>query len=255
VPEGGVLSSLEVREGTQVKRGQVLARFDRTKAESSFLESDAKAAGLRASVARLNAEVYGGQPRFPPQTARYPEFQASQMSLFTKRQSALNEEVAALEKSLLLVRAELDMNLPLVALGDVSKAEVLKLQRQVADIEGQVTNRRNKYLQDSQAEAAKAQEELAGVLQIVAQRKEQLSYTELRSPMDGIVRNVRMTTLGGVAKPGEEIMQIVPVDDTLLVEARIKPADVAYFQKFYDLFHEKGIFEKRVMVEPLLYKG
>ncbi len=230
VPEGGVLSSLEVREGAPVKRGQMLARFDRTKAESSYLESDAKAAGLRATVARLNAEVFGGQPGFPPQTARYPEFEASQMSLFKKRQSALHEEVAALEKSLLLVRAELDMNLPLVALGDVSKAEVLKLQRQVADIEGQVTNRRNKYLQDSQADAAKAQEELAGVLQIVAQRKEQLSYTELRSPMDGIVRNVRMNTLGGVAKPGEEIMQIVPVDDALLVEARIRPADVAFIK-------------------------
>lgn len=214
VPEGGVLDALPVREGTQVKRGQLLARFDKTKAEAGYLESAAKAAALRASVARLQAEVFGGSPRFPPELADYPEFRANQLALFGKRQAAVREEIAALEKSRALVKEELDMNLPLLGSGDVSKAEILKLQRQVADIQGQITNRRNKYLQDCQTDLGKAEEDLAGVLQIVAQRREQLGFTEVRSPMDGIIRNVRLTTLGGVAKPGEEIMQIVPVTMT-----------------------------------------
>ena len=228
VPEGGVLDDLPVREGAPVKRGQLLARFDKTKAEAGYLESAAKAAALKGSAARLHAEVFGGEPKFPPELAQYPEFRANQLALFNRRQAAVREEVAALEQSLALVKAEFDMNMPLLNTGDVSRAEILKLQRQIADIQGQITNRRNKYLQDSQTELGKAQEDLAGVLQIVAQRKEQLGFTEVRSPMDGIVRNVRLTTLGGVARPGEEIMQIVPVDDDLIVEAKVKPADIAF---------------------------
>ncbi|NTV09404.1 MAG: HlyD family type I secretion periplasmic adaptor subunit [Zoogloea sp.] len=228
VSDGGVLAELPVHEGTQVKRGQLLARFDQTKAEASYLESASKAAALRASVARLNAEVFGGTPKFPPALAAYPELLTNQQTLFNKRQSALHEEISALTQSMELVKTELEMNLPLLKSGDVSKAEILKLQRQVVDIQAQITNRRNKFLQDAQTELVKAQEDLEGVQQIVTQRKEQLGFTQVRAPMDGIVRNVRLTTLGGVAKPGEEIMQIVPLDDDLIIEAKVKPADIAF---------------------------
>ena len=74
VPEGGVLAEMLVAEGTQVKRGQLLARLDRTKAETDYLEGAAKAAALLAAAARLTAEVYGGQPVFPPEIADYPDF-------------------------------------------------------------------------------------------------------------------------------------------------------------------------------------
>ena len=227
-PDGGVLAALPVREGAQVKRGELLARFDKTRTEAGYLESAAKAAALKATVARLNAEIFGGRPKFPPELAKYPEFRTTQLALFNKRQAALREEIGALEQSRALIKAELDMNLPLLKTGDVSRAEILKLQRQAADIQGQITNRRNKYLQDTQTDLAKAQEDLAGVLQILAQRKEQLDYTEIRAPMDGVVRNVRLTTLGGVAKPGEEIMQIVPLNDDMIIEAKVKPADIAF---------------------------
>lgn len=228
VMEGGVLSELPVREGSSVKRGQLLARFDHTKAEASYLESAAKSAALKATVARLNAEIFGGTPSFPRELAKYPDFRANQLALFAKRQGALREEVGALEKAEALIKEELEMNLPLVQSGDVSRAEVIKLQRQLVDVRSQITNRRNKYLQDCQAELVKAEEDLAGVQQIVTQRKEQLSFTEVLSPMDGIVRNVRLTTLGGVAKPGEEIMQIVPADDDLIIEAKVRPAEIAF---------------------------
>lgn len=228
VMEGGVLSDLPVREGSTVKRGQLLARFDRTKAEASYLESAAKAAALKAAVARLNAEIFGGAPRFPKELADYPEFRANQLALFGKRQGALREEVGSLEKAEALIKEELDMNLPLLQAGDVSRAEIIRLQRQLVDVRSQITNKRNKYLQDCQAELVKAEEDLAGVQQIVTQRKEQLSFTEVLSPMDGIVRNVRLTTLGGVAKPGDEIMQIVPANDDLIIEAKVRPADIAF---------------------------
>jgi adhesin transport system membrane fusion protein len=68
------------------------------------------------------------------------------------------------------------------------------------------------------------------VLYSITQRREQLAYTEVRAPMDGVVRNVRLTTQDGVAKPGDEILQIVPLDDDLIVEARVRPADIAFIK-------------------------
>jgi membrane fusion protein, adhesin transport system len=228
--DGGTLTELPVREGSPVKRGQLLARFDRIKAQASYQEAASKAAALRAAVARLHAEVYGGTPRFPKELDAYPEFRANQLALFAKRQSALREEVDALAQSQKLINQEMEMNLPLVKTGDVSRSDILKLQRQAVDIKAQITNRENKQLQDSQAEMTKSEEDLAGVLQVMKQRKDQLDATELTAPMDGIVRNIRITTLGGVAKPGDEVMQIVPADDELIVEAKVRPADIAFIK-------------------------
>jgi len=226
--DGGIVDELLVKEGSFVKQGQTLVRFEKAKTEASYLESRARAAALKAAVARLKAELYAGEPQFPPELDQYPGIRSNQEMLFRTRQAAIHEEIAALQQSLELVKTELNINLPLLHGGDVSKAEVLKLQRQVAEIQGMITNRANKYRQDSQTDLSKALEDLAGIEQIMAQRKDQLQHTEITSPMDGVVRNVRITTRGGVARPGEEIMQIVPVEDDLLIEAKVKPADIAF---------------------------
>lgn len=226
--EGGVIAEIYVREGDRVKRDQLLFRFDKTKVEAAYQESASKAAALQAAYARLNAEVFGGRPDFPAELKRYPEFRNNQLILFNKRQTALNEEIAALQQALALANSELSMNLPLLKAGDVSKSDILRLQRQVTEIQSNITNRRNRYLQDTQTELAKVQEDLAGIQQIVIQRKEQLDNIEVKAPMDSIVRNIRITTRGGVARPSEEIMQLVPLDDDLLIEAKVKSADIAF---------------------------
>jgi adhesin transport system membrane fusion protein len=225
-PDGGVLEAMLVREGDRVRRGQLLFRFEAAKAGAAFQESQGKAAALRAQLVRLQAEVLGTPPRFIGNA----EVVQVQRALYERRQRALNEEIAALQSSLALVEQELAMNMPLLQSGDVSRAEILKLQRQVAELQGQITNRRNKFLQDAQADLAKAQEDLDAIQQVATQRREQLSYTEVRAPMDGIVRNVRLTTEGGVARPGDEILQIVPLDDDLVVEAKVRPADIGFLK-------------------------
>jgi adhesin transport system membrane fusion protein len=228
--EGGTLELLKVQEGDVVEAGQVLAQLERTRTESAYLETRAKAAGLAATRARLQAEVFGGTPQFPAELKDYPEFRDNQLTLLNKRKAALNEEAAAIENMMRLVQQELEMNLPLVKSGDVSRTEVLRLQRQVADMRAQITNKRNKYFQDAQAELSKVQEDLAGVEQLLSQRKNQLDQTELRSPLRGIVKNIRLTTQGGVIRPGEEVMQIVPLEDDLVIEAKVPPSDIAFLK-------------------------
>jgi adhesin transport system membrane fusion protein len=129
-----------------------------------------------------------------------------------------------------LAEEELQMNRQLEAEGDVSRAEVLRLQRSVADIRAQMVNKKNKYFQDAQAELSKAEEDYAGILQNLTQKREQLDRVELKSPMTGTVKNVKITTLGGVIKSGEEVMQIVPDGDALMVEVKVKPADIAFIK-------------------------
>jgi adhesin transport system membrane fusion protein len=228
VMEQAMVDEIAVREGDFVRRGQVLMRLDKVRTEAGYMESWAKIVALKATVARLTAEVLDSAPAFPKEVRDYPELLANQRLLFQKRRAALHEDLAVLRETLGLVRAELDLMQPLLATGDVSKVEILRLQRQQADLQGRVATRKNKYLEDTQSELSKAQESLEAMSQQLAQHRKLVENTEIVAPMDGVVRNVRITTKGGVARPGEEVMQIVPVDDEFLVEAKVRPTDIAF---------------------------
>lgn len=229
--EGGIVAEIRVREGDVVEKGQVLMRLDRTKVEASYLESRARSVGLEAVLLRLKAETFGHPLRFSASMHKeYPEIVLAQQTLYEKRRSAVEEEIAALDRSIELARQELALNEPLLKTGDVSEVEVLRLRRQITDLSGQATNKRNRYFQDAQAELAKAEEDLAGIEQVMTQRKDQLDRIDLTAPVKGIVKNVRATTVGGVVRAGDEVMQIVPMNDTLLIEAKVRPADVAFLK-------------------------
>lgn len=228
--DGGVVEEMLVRAGDVVERGQLLVRIDRAKVKAGYLEARARAAGVSAVVARLRAEVYNRPPEFDRIVADYPQFRANQVALLAKRRASFREEIAALETQRRITERELRMTEPLLKTGDVSMADVLRLQRQIADIDGQITNRRNKYFQDAQAEMSKAEEDLATLMQALAQRKDQLERTELYAPAKGVVKNVRATTPGAVLRPGDEVLQIVPADDTLIFEARVKPVDIGFLK-------------------------
>jgi adhesin transport system membrane fusion protein len=234
-PDGGVLEELLVREGAEVARGELLARLDKTKVEAGFREAESRVAALSATVSRLRAEVFGGEPSFHAETKGFPLFQQNQLDLLKKRQGGLQQEKKALERMRSLALRELNMTEPLLASGDVSMTDVLRLQRQVADLEGQLTNRQSKYLQEAQADLNKAEEELSAARQTLVQRKDQLANTELRAPLNGTVKNVRVTTRGGVLRPGDELMQIVPQEVDLIVEAKVKPSDVAFLAPGLDV--------------------
>ena len=228
--DGGVVDEMLVRAGDEVERGQLLVRIDRVKAQAAYLEARARAAGVAAVVGRLRAEVYNRPPQFDRIVGDYPQFRANQLALLEKRRASFRAEIAALETQRRITDRELRMTEPLLKTGDVSMADVLRLQRQIADVDGQITNRRNKYFQDAQAEMSKAEEDLATLMQALAQRKDQLERTELRAPAKGTVKNVRATTPGAVLRPGEEVLQIVPADDSLIFEARVKPVDIGFIK-------------------------
>lgn len=229
--DGGVISEILVKEGDRVERGRVLVRLDRVKIAAAVAEAEGKVASLKSSMTRINAELFNRPLVFAPEVQKYPDFVANQTMLYQKRRQALQDQLASLQSMLALMQQELDMNLPLLKQGDVSRADVLRLQRGVSDIRAQIVNVRNKYLQDLQLEYTKTEEDLVSAREILAQRQDALKDTEVRAPTNGIVKNIRLTTIGGVLRPGDEVLSIVPTGDKLIVEAKMSPSDIAYVRE------------------------
>ncbi|MDH2292307.1 HlyD family efflux transporter periplasmic adaptor subunit [Cobetia sp. 10Alg 146] len=227
--EGGILDEIMVREGEIVEAGQLLAAIDETRFRSAYMESLSQAQALRATIGRLEAEVLDkANIEFPEEVRDNEALTATERELFTarrkKRDSALNavsKEITAAQRQLAVIR-------PLVKRRAVGEMEMLKLDREIAELKGRQAEIRNTYLQDAYAELADKKSELATLEETTVQRRDQLDRTRLLSPVRGVVNNIAITTRGGVIPPGEEIMQITPLEDTLVFETRIRPQDVAF---------------------------
>lgn len=228
--DGGAIADIFVREGDLVEAGQPLIALDTTRVQAAYMESRSRLAALAAAVDRLTAESLDTAPRFSSLPREFPALIRNQTALYAKRRAALNDELSSLEAVLNLAEQELSMISPLLQTGDVSRTEVLRAERQVADLKAQMVNRRNRYFQEVQTELGRTQEEYAALEQTLAQRASQLEQTVLRAPMAGVVKNIRLTTRGGVLRPGDEAMQIVPAEDTLLIEARVSAADIGFLK-------------------------
>jgi adhesin transport system membrane fusion protein len=212
--DGGVLSELPVHEGMAVQAGQTLAVLEQERAQAGFDEARAKVAALKAALIRTLE-------------ASYPDFVRVQRNFYLQRKRSLDEELSVLRSSLEMAQQELTMNQALLKTGDVSEIEALRAKRQVFELQGKIVSVINKYRQDSQAEATKLEDDLSSNLYKLADRESVLQHTRITTPVNGIVKSMRLTTLGGVLRPGDELMQIAPTDDDLVVEAKINPADVA----------------------------
>lgn len=228
--DGGVIGQILVREGDRVRRGQTLVVLDPVRIQAAVEESRAKVASYRTVKSRIEAELFNRPLAFTDDVRAFPEFIANQKQLYSRRRTAQAEDIATLRNMQGIARRELEMNMPLLEYGDVSRSEIMRLQRAVADIEGQIANRQNKYLQDLQAEYSRTEEDLVVAEQTLKQRIAALDATVLVAPTDGVVKNVRFTTIGAVLRPGDEVLQIVPTGDRLIVEAKVSPVDIAYLR-------------------------
>ena len=230
--DGGVISNLYVKEGDSVIEGQVIATLDTTRIGAAVKEVDARLSALRAKAARLRAEILGNKTLvFADDLLRFPEQIKVERALFKQKITTLAEELKALKIGVDLAREESELIKKLSASGDVNRTEVIRAARSLNDSEAKLLNRKNTYLEDAGAELAKAEDEIAQNVQVLTQRKQQLEDSIFKALLPGIVKNVRVTTIGGVLRAGEELMQIIPVGDELILEAKVSPADIAQVRK------------------------
>lgn len=226
--EGGILARLFVRQDSIVTPGQILAQLDPTLAGSTVEESAAKYRAALAASARLRAEVNQTPIVFSGELDDFPDLKAEQQRLYQARRSSLASSLGLIDESLALIRKEVAIGESLIEVGAASQAEVLRLKRQRADLELKKADLRSQYIVEARQELAQADEQVEALAPVVRGRSDTLARLTLRSPVRGIVKSIEVSTVGGVVSPNGKVMEIIPLDDQLMIEARMAPRDIAF---------------------------
>ncbi len=224
----GTIMEMEVKEGDVVEKDQILLKLDDTRSSAVLRESEAKVESLSALAARLKAETTGTEPVFPQQISN--EIKQREYHAFVARRQSMLDAVSGLKQSKSFLDHEISITQPLAQQGLVSNVEVLRMQRQSADLGLQITERKNRYLTDANNELVKTEAELAQARENMLMRADPVERSLIRAPLRGVVKNIKINTVGGVVNAGQDILEIVPLDDKLLVEAYIRPQDVAFLR-------------------------
>ena len=276
--EGGILADILVREGQIVEVDEVLVRIDNTAAESNKRELEGRYYALRAAIARLEATIEGKEEIDFADDIRenYPEEIDGQILLFEAQNAQLESQVSVLETdknqrkqeinelvsrrntvkhSLDLARQEMSLTRPLVNKGLMPKLDLIRMERQIGDLEGEIKTinagipraksalkgaeeRINELVLSMRAELFdelnRTRVELKSVSETLFASTDRVTRTEVRSRVRGTVKELKFNTVGGVIPPGADIIEIVPLDDTLLIEAQVRPADIAFLRPNQD---------------------
>lgn len=228
--DSGVISEMFVREGSVVDKDQILLRIDDVRSGAVYREAQEKFLALLALAARLKAEAYGTALVFPEELKSEPALMRQETQAFNARKLALSESLRAVDASLASVTRELTITEPMVRQGVMSEVELLRLKRQQSELMGQRAERQNRYLTDANNELVRVSSELSQTKESATAREDAFRRTTIKSPMKGVVKNVQITTVGGVVQAGQSILEIVPTEDEMLVEAYVKPSEVAFLK-------------------------
>jgi adhesin transport system membrane fusion protein len=252
--EAATVQELKVRSGQRVRRGQLLALLDNPQSRQIQAETDS----LQQREARLAAEGTGASASLSGEEATLSEVRRQALS---SRVSALRssaeqrrreaaeaaQTINSLSQSLTLAQENVNRLAPLAAKNIVPQTELATAQREVIDLRGRIAAAREQQgramaaVAEANSQASEASftfrqdalNERSQVAQKLAVNEESLRGArgrELRSPVDGVVNDVQVTTIGGFVQPGQKVMEVVPLGDKLLVETRVKPGDIAFIK-------------------------
>jgi adhesin transport system membrane fusion protein len=229
--EAGILAEILVSEGQLVEQDQALLRIDDVKQGAGVQEVRGRVNALRAVAVRLHAEARDVPAVFPDDLVRAaPDAVANERRTFDTRRAALQVGLSAQEQTLKLAQEELRITEPLAAQGMVSDVEILRIRRTIAEARGRMAEMTGKFRADAASEVSRVESELAIQQAGLTSREDSFRRTVLRAPKRGIIKNISVNTVGGVVQSGQALLEIVPVDDKLLIEARVRPADIAFLR-------------------------
>ncbi|CTQ54445.1 Hemolysin secretion protein D, chromosomal [Roseibium album] len=272
--EQGVVEEIAVKIGQTVQAGDLIIRLDDTATTSDLGEVRAKLRALKTKVARLSVESSGNPEvalECPESVFRdAPEICANESILLETRRRAFrstrsvleqrllqrdkerNEAQANLERlqnSLAISQEELDLLAPMAERRLVAKTDIIRVQRELVDFQGQINALQEslpriegaiaearfqleeldlKFQQEALTEKTDALAELSVLEQSEKGESDRVERTDIRSPVDGIINALEIHTVGSFVIAGDQVAEVVPTSDELLVEARISPRDVAF---------------------------
>ncbi|WGE76501.1 HlyD family type I secretion periplasmic adaptor subunit [Actinobacillus equuli subsp. haemolyticus] len=224
----GIIREMKVKEGDIVEKDQILLTLDDTRSSAMLRESKAKVLNLQAVATRLQAEAYGMPLKFSADIPR--DIQAREKAAYQARLRAMSDAVKGLTQSKALLDREIALTSPMVRKGVMSEVELLRTKRQSADLAQQIAERKNRYAAEANEELVRTESELAQAKETLAMYADPVERSQIKAPLRGIVKNIKINTVGGVVQAGQDILEIVPPDEKLPVQAYISPKDVAFIR-------------------------
>lgn len=227
--EGGILQEIDVEEGQVVEKGQPLIQISDAIFASTYNENVVKRDTLRARMCRLEAEAAGfAEMKFPADVRK--DLAELEYSLYEKRKSDFTATKTALEARLKLARGEEELLIDGMKSRAVSPVELIRTQKEVAQLDGELRTLSTTLQREAMEKYHDDRTQLESLEQALLRDKDRLDRTLIRAPVRGTVNKIHINTVGRVIGSGVDIMQIVPADDTLLIEANIRPADIAFIR-------------------------
>ncbi|MEQ5573944.1 HlyD family efflux transporter periplasmic adaptor subunit [Providencia huaxiensis] len=224
----GNIEEMFVKEGDIVEKGQILLKLDDARSMAVLRESQAKVQNLEAIYIRLYSESRNEEPDFS--TVNDQKLVEREMNAFNAKKRQRDEAIAGLRQSKNLLDREIAITRPLAKEGLVSHVELLRMERQSVELATQINERENNYIAEANEELIRVGSELAQAKENMGMREDHVIRSEIHAPVRGIVKNIKITTVGGVVNTGQDILEIIPLDDKLMVEAYIRPQDVAFLR-------------------------
>lgn len=224
----GNIEEMFVKEGDIVEKGQILLKLDDARSMAVLRESQAKVQNLEAIYIRLYSESRNEEPDFS--TVNDQKLVEREMNAFNAKKRQRDEAIAGLRQSKNLLDREIAITRPLAKEGLVSHVELLRMEIQSVELATQINERENNYIAEANEELIRVGSELAQAKENMGMREDHVIRSEIHAPVRGIVKNIKITTVGGVVNTGQDILEIIPLDDKLMVEAYIRPQDVAFLR-------------------------
>lgn len=227
--EGGILAEMNVSEGDVVQAGQVLGRLQSTQYRSAVDDFSDQIAALDIRKLRIEAEMRGESRFFVPESlaARVPDIVASEATLLKARAEDFAARRAGAQAVLDQATAELDILERMYDQEVAPLIEVTRARKAHRDAQNKLSDTVTQTELDRAREYSETLGELASLQQRLKIAQDQLERTTLSAPLRGVVNKIAVSTIGGVVRPGEEILQIIPLDEELFIDAKVKPRDIA----------------------------
>lgn len=227
VTDGGVLAKLLIANGQKVSKGQLLASLEKQRIQSNYNQIHSDIAYFQSSLNRIDAQIFNKKIVFDDFITKYPNFIESQKLLYLQQKKTIKQKIDLLNQNLKLNITRLEMSKKLFKTGDISKLEVLEIEEKILEINGKITDINNEYQNKLKSEKEKVIAELSKNHYKLKQQNDILKHSNIYSPVTGVVKQLKVTTIGGVLKAGEVLMEISPLNGGVVLKTKIKPSDIA----------------------------
>ena len=260
--EGGIVEEILISEGEKVEINQPLVVLSKEKASSEFEEINSRLKSIDLSILRVNSEINSNNSIEIPENKNNlfdEELVKSENELFQSRRKAINSEIKSkkasidkanknlknLKKRLKIVKEQEDISQKLLEVEATNRLKHLEILRERQEVEGSIDEQQsiidlskndlekvqNNYIEDLNIELSQYRKEKEELNKRIQKYSDSLNRTVLKSPVSGTVKLVSVNSKGAIVAPGVTVVEIVPENEKLIIEAKLPLSEIGYVKK------------------------